>query len=229
MSKSRKRSRGVIQPSEGAVRFVPRPRVEIDATLFWRVLWTQPLVEERVAAALARAGLASYTPMQAVEVFQRGVKKTLRRPAIGRYVFVGLSNLGTDFGRLRASLGQETPSAVEDVFSYVNRRGRLVVVEVRQPEPPEPLARLLRVDDVPLRVPAEKLQELEDRLSLHEAADGPGPAFRPGEAVRVTSGPWSGFVAEVEAATDGRVRALLDLFGRQTPVEFVVDDLEAAA
>jgi len=230
MSKSRKRLRSGGQARESTIRLLARPRVEFDTDLAWRVLWTQPLAETRVAAALARAGLASYVPMRAIELIRRGRLEAITRPAIGRYVFVGIRDPGTDFARLRASLGQETPSTVEDVFSYVDwRTGEIVVVEVRQPEPPEPLARLLRVDDVPLRVPVDALQALEDGLSLHGQDEEARLAFLPGQAVTVRQGPWAGFIGEVERSDDERVRALFYVFGRQTPVEFLVDELEAAA
>ena len=229
MPKSRKRlRRGPLSP-ESTVRFLPRPRVEIDPGLFWRVLWTQPLAESRVAAALARAGLAAYIPMRAVETVRRGSLEAITRPAIGRYVFVGMGDPEVDFARLRASLGQETPYLASDSFSYTDRRGRRIGVEVRRPEPPEPMARLLRVDDVPLRVPVEALQALEDGLSLYGQAGKGRPAFMPGQSVTVLQGPWAGFIGEVERSDDERVWALLGLFGRQTPVQFLVDELEVAA
>ena len=229
MPKSRKRlRRGALFP-ESTVRFLSRPRVEIDPGLFWRVLWTQPLAENRVAAALARAGLAAYIPTRVVETIRRGALEAITRPAIGRYVFVGMGDPEGDFGRLRASLGQEAPYLASDSFSYTDRRGRRIGVEVRRPEPPEPMARLLRVDDVPLRVPVEALQALEDGLSLYGQAGKERSAFVPGQSVTVLQGPWAGFIGEVERSDDERVWALLGLFGRQTPVQFLVDELEVAA
>ena len=45
--------------------------------------------------------------------------------------------------------------------------------------------------------------------------------FRPGQSVRVTDGPFTDFVGIVdEIGTDkGKVKVLLSLFGRETPVE----------
>ena len=45
--------------------------------------------------------------------------------------------------------------------------------------------------------------------------------FKPGQSVRVTNGPFTDFVGIVdEISTDkGKVKVLLSLFGRETPVE----------
>jgi transcription antitermination factor NusG len=45
----------------------------------------------------------------------------------------------------------------------------------------------------------------------------------------VLEGPFEGLGAVVEQAEDSRVRGLVELFGRLTPVEFEPEQLEAAA
>jgi transcription antitermination factor NusG len=51
--------------------------------------------------------------------------------------------------------------------------------------------------------------------------------FEIGRQFRVTEGPFASFFAEVETLThDDRVKALVNIFGRMTPVEFEPDHLE---
>lgn len=51
--------------------------------------------------------------------------------------------------------------------------------------------------------------------------------FEIGKQFRVTEGPFVSFLAEVETLThNDRVKALVNIFGRMTPVEFDPDDLE---
>ncbi len=53
--------------------------------------------------------------------------------------------------------------------------------------------------------------------------------FPQGKRVRVREGSLSGFPGFVEAVTPkDRIRALVDVFGRMVPVEFDVDQLDAA-
>jgi transcription antitermination factor NusG len=229
-------------PTASQIRPLARPRIAIDETLAWFVAWTPAKGEERAARALTGYGIASYVPMQAAEVIRRGKTVVLTRPSLGRYVFVGLDPSRPDFAGVRSALGGDAPSTVEDVFSYLHR-GCRVVVEVRQPTPPEPLGRLLRiavyetdengrsqkVGEEPMRLPVQALQLLEDRLSMFgSTGTAGGPRLAAGGAARVLSGPFADFLATVQHADDQRVRALLTVFGRETIAEFTPEQLEAA-
>lgn len=81
---------------------------------------------------------------------------------------------------------------------------------------------VLGFDDRPIAVPARALQRISDVLTGHDEEAKPieiAP-FLPGEKVRVVDGPFASFEAEIEdIAASGRITALLDLFGRATPVE----------
>lgn len=228
---ARKRRRFPPMPKsdEPAVRHVARPRVEIAAGLAWFALWTPARGESRAAEALGRAAVPTYTPLLATEVLRRGKRLPVTRPAVGRYLFVGMNPDSPNFGAVRSALGEDAPRIVDDVFSYTHwKTGNRITVDVRQPDPPEPLARLLRVGDVPLRVPVEALQRLEDGLSLF-GQSGEGKAmFAAGSRVKAIEGPFASFMGVVEHSDDERVRALLDMFGRKTLVEFFPSQLEAA-
>ncbi len=68
------------------------------------------------------------------------------------------------------------------------------------------------------------LQEKEvDKILKQMTAEAPRVkvGFKPGQSVRVTDGPFTDFVGIVDeiSAAKGRVKVLLSLFGRETPVE----------
>lgn len=52
--------------------------------------------------------------------------------------------------------------------------------------------------------------------------------FRPGDTVRIKSGPFAGFVSEVQKAHDvrGLLTVAVEVFGRRTPVEVAFSDVE---
>lgn len=70
---------------------------------------------------------------------------------------------------------------------------------------------------VPLR------EEEVDRILKQMTAEAPRVkvGFKPGQSVRVTDGPFTDFVGVVDeiSAGKGKVKVLLSLFGRETPVE----------
>lgn len=203
MAKPRKRRSRRYRPSSltysNQTRRLPRPRVEIDRGLAWYAVFTSPRAEPRILEKLAQRGLASYRPVEAVERIRRGRRVEEEIPAISRYVFIGLNAATPQWGLVH--------DALEDMAGI------------------QTLGRVLRSGDVPLRVPASALQRLADGISLFEA---PTQRFIAGEAVRAVSGPFLSFLVTVEEADDYRVRALVDIFGRQTPVEFEPEQLEAA-
>jgi transcriptional antiterminator NusG len=97
--------------------------------------------------------------------------------------------------------------------------------------------------DGPLRIPQaviETLMAAEFSSAYDDTAAGKrfrgesdrdrlGARFRAGEQFIVTDGPFTSFLAVVDELThDGRVRALVDIFNRQTPVEFEPGQLEKA-
>lgn len=78
--------------------------------------------------------------------------------------------------------------------------------------------------------PIPLTQEETDRISKRmdtEAAPKVKVGFRKGQSVRVTDGPFIDFVGVVDeiSAEKGKVKVLLSLFGRETPVE--LDFLQA--
>lgn len=185
------------------IRRLPRPRIEIDRGLAWYALWTAPRAEGRVADALREKSLAAYVPIEAVSIPRRGRDVEIERPVVSRYVFVGLDAANPQWSAVHASLD--------------GPMGWLAGLSA--------LGRVLKVAGQSLRVPPAAIQGLVDALFVPEVGM---MLFTPGRGCRVLAGPFAGFWGIVETADDCRVRALLDVFGRRTVVEFEPGQLEAA-
>lgn len=71
----------------------------------------------------------------------------------------------------------------------------------------------------PVPVPDEQVQEIIRQME--EGALKPRVRFEPGDQVRIVDGPFTGFQGVVDEvkADRGRVRVMVSIFGRLTPVE----------
>lgn len=72
----------------------------------------------------------------------------------------------------------------------------------------------------PVPIPEEEVE-----LIIHQLEKGPIPQvktqFQKGENVRITDGPFTGFVGYIDEVDmdHGRLKVMVSIFGRQTPVE----------
>lgn len=72
----------------------------------------------------------------------------------------------------------------------------------------------------PVPIPEEEIE-----IIIQQVEKGPAPQiktlFQKGESVRITDGPFSNFIGYVEDVDmdHGRLRVMVSIFGRQTPVE----------
>lgn len=207
MAKNRKRVRR-YRPStltHSAIRRIARPRVELDRGLAWYALWTAARAEQRVEQRLRAAGLATYLPAEVVERVRRGQLVQIDRPAVSRYVFVGLSAAAPQFDAVHEALEEWTGFW------------------------PVTLGRLLRTEAGPFRIPASALQCLANAISGPlDANGGLAGVLQPGTRIRPLAGPLCGRMGIVENVRDQRVRALVEMLGGRVAVEFDVDQLEAA-
>lgn len=77
-------------------------------------------------------------------------------------------------------------------------------------------------------VPDEEINKL--MTEIHERTVKPKPklSFEPGESVRVIDGPFASFngIVEEVKADKGRLRVLVSIFGRSTPVEVNFNQVE---
>lgn len=75
-------------------------------------------------------------------------------------------------------------------------------------------------------------REVERFLGFQKEEDKPKPRFKPawevGEMVRVTAGPFADFNGKIEAIDldQSKVTVLVNIFGRDTPVELGFDDIQ---
>jgi hypothetical protein len=217
------RRRPPAAPEPGRHVVVPRRREWIDPELTWHALWCRANRERHAAEALSKVGIAAYRPLEARRVLRRGVPATVERTPVGRYLFAGLPP-NRHFRAIRRAL--EPPERPRLSFTLVDEDGAYSL-SVRPYAPDAPHARLMQTKAGPVVVPAPLLQAFADAVTLHGVEARPSP-FAAGQRVRVTNGPFEGLSGLVEHVEDSRVRGLVELFGRLTPVEFEPEQLEAA-
>jgi transcription antitermination factor NusG len=79
---------------------------------------------------------------------------------------------------------------------------------------------------MPARLDAEGLQRFVDVLALGEIVEPVG--IKIGQSVVVRDGPFAGFPAVVESILpNDRLRVAVSLFGRPSPVELQIADVQA--
>jgi transcriptional antiterminator RfaH len=86
---------------------------------------------------------------------------------------------------------------------------------------------ILGCGDVPVPVPQELVAAIQARVAEHGFAR-PGITLKPGDRVRFRDGPFAGLdaVFEKQLSRAGRVRVLLNLLSRLTPIDVGPLDLE---
>lgn len=73
----------------------------------------------------------------------------------------------------------------------------------------------------PLPVPEAEVEKMTNRIAEGQSKPRPRISFAEGESVRVVDGPFSNFSGTVEEVNmdKGKVKVLVSIFGRSTPVE----------
>ena len=81
---------------------------------------------------------------------------------------------------------------------------------------------------VPPSVPDEEVERLTTQISEGTLKPKPKVAFEKGESIRVIDGPFTNFNGIVDDVNDakGKVKVLVSIFGRSTPVELDFMQLE---
>lgn len=180
----------------------------IDPSLSWYVVTCRTGAEERCWMELRAGNLTAYFPRRRRKIFHRRfrIHRTVEDAALPGYVFLAGS---IDWGRLHD----------DRHFEHVGRP--------------------LRGSDGPLCIPGRiveqiSIDEMAGKFDLTGATKKANRAklaerFPHGMKVRIGEGPFIGFEAIVDAVTaKERVRALVELFGRFSEVEFTPDQLDAA-
>jgi len=87
--------------------------------------------------------------------------------------------------------------------------------------------RILGCGDIPVPVPSGLIAEIKAKVAEHGFVRS-GIPFEPGERVRLREGPFAGLegVFERQLSPAGRVRVLVQLLSRMTPIDVDVLELE---
>lgn len=168
----------------------------------WYVVYTNIKCERRAQLGLRRKGYQTYLPFQKVDVRHARKIDVVEKPLLPRYLFIGLTT-GQDFYHMRGVDGVES---------------------------------IVRNNMVPVMIKPDHLKVIRDREAAG-AFDYSGAEKRrkaalvaqckPGSAVEITTGPMSGLRAIVEhVQATGHIQALIDFFGRSTPVRIGIEEVE---
>lgn len=155
-------------------------------------------------------------PIEEVEERKDGKKKIVKRKLLPGYVLV------------RMSLDDPSWSVVRDtpgVTSFVGSEGHPSKVKIRE------VAKFLMPKEV-VTADASGEGDNEGEFAVAAAPKAEKSAasvdYEVGESVTILSGPFASVAAtisEIDPAT-GRMKALVSIFGRETPVELGVDEVE---
>lgn len=154
-------------------------------------------------------------PIEEVQERKDGKLKTVKRKLLPGYVLV------------RMSLDDPSWSVVRDtpgVTSFVGSEGHPTQVKIRE------VAKFLMPKETVTADTAQQGDAAE--LSVASAPkvedDKVAVDYEVGESVTILSGPFASVAAtisEIDAST-GRIKALVSIFGRETPVELGLDEVE---
>lgn len=181
--------------------------------LRWYVLRCAPNKEESIVRVFDLAGLPAAIPTSPRERRQRGKLLKWRVANMPGYVLVGFPGSGPipwyavlRYGLIRSVVGfcgvpQQVPWATSYVKDGVVKKGGV--------------ERLLP-DLEAIRIGAAKCARAMR-------------AFEINEGIRIEAGPFTGFQGKVSDVTETELTAMIELFGRQTPVQIPVGDAVKAA
>ena len=185
------------------VGYVDRPKLCCSSGGEWYAVNTKPRQEGLARGEIALIGFAVYLPI--IMMRENGGRKKPRmveRPMFGSYLFVCCQSNAELWGRIRAARG-------------VHRL-------LGDKEHPMPIAEGA--------IEAIRLHEAEAAQAQPRRKSGIIWHFSAEESVRIKSGPFMGFYARLKSAVDkhDRVRALLQMFGRDSLVELSAHEIEAS-
>ena len=184
----------------------------------WYVVRTNIKCEKRALAALTGAGYEAYLPLMRRDVVHHRTKKVVTKELVlfNRYLFVAQPAQNADWFRLRRCDGVET---------VLGANGRYLPVDARAVEAFRQAEAELEFDETR----AARLRRKEIGRTLKATA---AMRFPVGAAIRVKTDfsrahPFGGFFGQVESVRGkGVITAMIELFGRLTPVDFQASEIE---
>jgi len=192
-------------------------KAAIDKNKHWYVVRTNVKREAKAGDSIRKAGYDTYLPRRRVEVQHKRTNALLVKesPLMPRYLFVGMPRMNADFYRLRNCDGVECILGVD---------GRPLAIPSKQVEDIFLAEIDMKFDDTR----AARVHRKEEAATEKENTERQFPS---GQSVFVNErgNPFATFGGIVEEVTrSGKVVALIELFGRMTPVTFEARQLEPA-
>lgn len=187
-----------------------------DPDKLWYVVRTSIKGEDKAMLNLLRAGYEVYLPRMRFEVKNRrtNIYSVQERPLLMRYLFIAQPRYEADWYTLRQCKG------VESILG--DGRGFYLPV-------PFALVEALYIDEIDMVYDDTRQARIHRKEEARTKKATLEMKYAPGVKVRVTDGPFADFFALVEEVTSaGRIKALIELFGRSSAVEFEAAQLSAA-
>lgn len=189
----------------------------IDKDKHWYVVRTTAKGEEKAFENIRKAGYDVYFPRRRVEVQHRRTKVYVvkEEPLMPRYLFVGFPIQNTNFYRVNNCDGVECVLGVN---------GRPIRV-------PEKSVEDIYFAEIEMDFDDTRAARIHRKEELDSEKDNIARQFPTGQNVFVIdpANPFSEHTAVVQEVTKtGKIKTLLQLFGRMTPAEFSPSQLASA-
>lgn len=192
----------------------PQVHVMVNADMNWYVIHTKPGMEKAAHRAIESAGIPSFYPEHIREISHARRHEKIRRPLFPQYTFAKFDTADqfgpwTNITRISCVLTILGMRKASRDFTD----DQLKQIEGQRPTP-------IRTDII------EKMQALIETfggtIPLQKMALEP---FSVGIKVKIMDGPFEGFEGLVDEDHRVRVKVLLDIFGRRTPITLTRDVL----
>ena len=167
--------------------------------LCWYAIHSQPRMETKAEAHLARQGFEVWLPRISRRVRKGGAWSHKVEPLFSRYLFLHADTEEQDVSPIRSTRG---------VSDFVRVAGR--------PQPiPRPVIEAIKA-------------HIDPESGLHQLSDGAAPALGSGAAVEVLEGPLAGLKGVFqETSGDARALILLRILGQPSLVKLDTSALQA--
>lgn len=190
----------------------------VDPSRTWYVVRSKVRQEDRAYLAIKRAGFDVYLPIVREERKNRRTKtfSIIEKPLMPGYLFVGFATFAKHFGMVRGC---------EGVLDFLGVQGEPIPIPSKAVEDLQIAETHHMFDDTREARIARGEEERTRRDNVKRQ-------FAKGKSVKVSDSkhPFAEFQAVVDEVTSsGSVKALIDLFGRATIVEFSAAQLTPAA
>ena len=170
----------------------------------WFVVRTNPRCEDRAVASLAESGFMTYKPGGRKEIIHHRTKKVIERrfPLMVGYIFLAMPSRDRHWHYVRSCDGVKA---------------------------------VLGVNGTPIEVPCSDVDTIYDsefrgEFDMSKPLKHYGHGYRAGQRVKVLAGPFTGFAADITNARGRQtLKIMVEIFGRMTPADIPVENVELAA